>query len=107
MQTPDEIIHQPVRLKIMAALNTLEARQWLEFVVLRSIVQATDGNLGAHLSTLEGAGYVVVKKDFVGKKPRTRVCLSRAGREAFNRYVTTLQAILTPGNLDPDSTADN
>lgn len=97
MQTPDEIIHQPVRLKIMAALNTLEPKQWLEFVALRSIVQATDGNLGAHLSTLETAGYVVVKKDFVGKKPRTRVNLSRAGREAFGRYVIALQAILEPG----------
>lgn len=96
MQTPDEIIHQPVRLKIMAALNTLEARQWLEFVALRSIVQATDGNLGAHLTTLEAAGYVVLKKDFVGKKPRTRICLSRAGREAFDRYVATLQALLAP-----------
>ena len=102
MQTPDEIIHQPVRLKIMAALNTLEARQWLEFVALRAIVQATDGNLGAHLNTLEAAGYVLVKKDFVGKKPRTRVCLSRSGREAFGRYVIALQAILEPGSLEPD-----
>ena len=102
MQTPDEIIHQPVRLKIMAALNTLEARQWLEFVALRAIVQATDGNLGAHLNTLEAAGYVLVKKDFVGKKPRTRVCLSRSGREAFSRYVIALQAILEPGSLEPD-----
>src|SRR5690554_7392689 len=75
MQTPDEIIHQPVRLKIMAALNTLQSGQWLEFVALRAIVQATDGNLGAHLGTLESAGYVVVKKDFVGRKPRTRICL--------------------------------
>lgn len=107
MQTPDEIIHQPVRLKIMAALNTLESRQWLEFVALRAIVEATDGNLGAHLSTLETAGYVLVKKDFIGKKPRTRVCLSRAGRAAFGGYVTALQAILAPGNLEADSQADN
>ena len=107
MQTPDEIIHQPVRLKIMAALNTLDSLQWLEFVALRAIVQATDGNLGAHLSTLESAGYVVVKKDFVGKKPRTRVCLSRAGREAFTRYVATLQAILAPDNLDTENLGDH
>lgn len=105
MQTPDEIIHQPVRLKIMAALNTLEPKQWLEFVALRAIVQATDGNLGAHLTTLETAGYVLVKKDFVGKKPRTRVSLSRAGREAFNRYVMALQEILSPGNLETESPA--
>lgn len=103
MQTPDEIIHQPVRLKIMAALNTLDAGQWLEFVALRSIVQATDGNLGAHLATLEGAGYVLLKKDFAARKPRTRACLSRAGREAFHRYVIALQAILAPQNLDADA----
>ena len=103
MQTPDEIIHQPVRLKIMAALNTLEAGQWLEFVALRSIVQATDGNLGAHLATLEAAGYVLLKKDFAARKPRTRACLNRAGREAFHRYVIALQAILAPQNLDPDA----
>ena len=103
MQTPDEIIHQPVRLKIMAALNTLDPGQRLEFVALRAIVQATDGNLGAHLLTLETAGYVLIKKDFAGKKPRTRICLSRAGREAFTRYVSTLQAILAPGTLESDS----
>src|SRR5690606_24464974 len=82
-----------------AALNTLQSGQWLEFVALRAIVQATDGNLGAHLGTLESAGYVVVKKDFVGRKPRTRICLSRLGRAAFSRYVSTLQAILAPGSV--------
>ncbi len=96
MQTPDEIIHQPVRLKIMAALNTLGASQWLEFVALRSIVNTTDGNLGAHLGTLEAANYVRIKKDFAGKKPRTRVALSPRGREAFARYVAALHAIISP-----------
>lgn len=107
MQTPDEIIHQPVRLKVMAALNTLDAGQWLEFVALRSIVEATDGNLGAHLTTLETAGYVLVKKDFAGRKPRTQVCLSTQGRTAFSRYVTTLQAILAPPNPDISGFDDN
>ena len=63
METPDDLIHQPVRLKIMAALNTLASNQWLEFVSLRAIVDTTDGNLGAHLGTLEGAEYVRIKKD--------------------------------------------
>jgi len=107
VQTPDEIIHQPVRLKIMAALNTLESGQWLEFVALRAIVQATDGNLGAHLTTLENAGYVLVKKDFVGRKPRTRVSLSRAGRAGFASYVATLQAILAPGSLEGEEPTED
>ncbi|AQZ93655.1 transcriptional regulator [Halopseudomonas phragmitis] len=103
MQTPDEIIHQPVRLKIMAALNTLGSSQWLEFVALRRIVDTTDGNLGAHLNTLESAHYVRIKKDFAGKKPRTRVCLSARGREAFASYVAALHAILELQTLDTDS----
>lgn len=101
MQTPDEIIHQPIRLKIMAALNTLAANQWLEFVALKSIVDTTDGNLGAHLNTLEAAKYVRIKKDFLGKKPRTRISLSGAGREAFARYVAALHAILALETLEP------
>lgn len=100
MQTPDDLIHQPVRLKIMAALNTLTSNQWLEFVSLRAIVDTTDGNLGAHLNTLETANYVRIQKDFVGKKPRTRVCLSARGREAFAQYVATLHAILAPHSID-------
>lgn len=102
METPNEIIHQPVRLKIMAALNTLAANRWLEFVALRAIVDTTDGNLGAHLATLETAHYVSIKKDFVGKKPRTRVCLSAKGREAFTGYVAALHAILALETLEPD-----
>lgn len=111
MQTPNEIIHQPVRLKIMAALNTLAANQWLEFVALRAIVDTTDGNLGAHLATLETAHYVSIKKDYAGKKPRTRVCLSARGREAFAGYVATLHAILAidslGGDLEPTNSPSN
>lgn len=106
MQTPDEIIHQPVRLKIMAALNTLSGSQWLEFVALRRIVDTTDGNLGAHLGTLEGKGYVRIKKDFLGKRPRTRVALTARGREAFALYVATLHSILSPPAAETDEDPD-
>ncbi len=102
MQAPDEIIHQPVRLRIMAALNTLGSGEWLEFVALRSIIETTDGNLGAHLSTLEGARYVRIKKDFHGRRPRTRVAVTPQGREAFARYVAALHAILAPALSDSE-----
>ena len=94
MDQPDPTIHQPVRLKIMAALRPLPEGDRLEFVRLKDLVGATDGNLGAHVTTLEEAGYVEVAKDFVGKKPRTRVKLSRAGRRAFEDYVAYLRDIL-------------
>jgi len=94
MPEPDEIIHQQTRLRIMATLHALSEGKQVEFTRLRAIVGATDGNLGAHLLTLEKAGYIAITKDFLGKKPRTRVVLTRAGRKAFNRHVAFLRAIL-------------
>ena len=90
----DDLIHQPVRLKIMAALKALPHGERLEFVRLRAIVDATEGNLGAHIGTLEKAAYIVVEKDFLGKKPRTRIAISASGRVAFDQHVAYLRAIL-------------
>lgn len=94
MDQPNAIIHQPVRLKIMAALRALPSGDAIEFVRLKTLVGATEGNLGAHISTLEEAGYVSVAKDFVGKRPRTRVALTKDGRRAFEDYVADLRAII-------------
>lgn len=78
----------------MAALKALPHGESLEFVRLRAIVEATEGNLGAHIGTLEKAGYVVVEKDFVGKKPRTRIAISATGSAAFDQHVVYLHGIL-------------
>ncbi|HTQ13318.1 MAG TPA: transcriptional regulator [Rhizomicrobium sp.] len=94
MDQPDPTIHQPVRLKIMAALKPLAESDAIEFVRLKDLAGATDGNLGAHIATLEDAGYVAIEKDFVGRKPRTRVSLTRKGRRAFEDYVAYLRAII-------------
>ena len=91
---PDAIIHQPIRLKIMAALKALPEGEQLEFVKLKEVAGATEGNLGAHITTLEGAGYAEVTKDFDGKRPRTRVGLTRQGRRAFEDYVCYLRDII-------------
>ena len=94
MEQPDAIIHQPVRLKIMAALKPLPPSDQIEFVRLRKLIDATEGNLGAHIQTLEQAGYVAVEKDFADKRPRTRVKLTKQGRRAFEDYVGYLRTIL-------------
>jgi DNA-binding MarR family transcriptional regulator len=90
----DDIIHQPLRLKIMAALNALPAASGLEFSRLKKLTGATDGNLGAHIETLAKAGYVAVDKAFVGKKPQTTVTVTAAGRGAFARHVAYLREII-------------
>jgi DNA-binding MarR family transcriptional regulator len=90
---PDPVIHQPVRLKIMAALKPLPARELLEFTRLKTIIGATDGNLGAHIANLEEFGDVEVQKDFFLKKPRTRVRLTKTGRRPFEDYIAYLREI--------------
>jgi DNA-binding MarR family transcriptional regulator len=94
MNEPDEIVHQSTRLKLMSVLNALPAGEGLEFKRLKAIARATDGNLGAHLATLEKAGYVEIEKDFVGKRPRTRVRISRSGRRAYEGHLAYLRDIL-------------
>jgi DNA-binding MarR family transcriptional regulator len=91
------IIHQPVRLKIMAALKALPPGEMIEFVRLKALAEATEGNLGAHIQTLEEAGYVAVEKDFANNRPRTRMRLTKDGRRAFEDYVGYLRGIIEPG----------
>jgi DNA-binding MarR family transcriptional regulator len=95
MNGGNDIIHQSMRLKIMAALNALAPKTGtIEFTTLKSLVGATDGNLGAHLDTLEKAGYIVVEKRFENRKPQTRIRMSPEGRRAFAGHVAYLRSII-------------
>lgn len=90
----NEIIHQPVRLRIMAVLVTLEPTSEVDFTYLRELLDVTDGNLGAHLRKLEDAGYIAVNKAFVERKPRTYLAATAEGRKVFQEHVSALEAIL-------------
>jgi DNA-binding MarR family transcriptional regulator len=90
----NETIHQPIRLRTMAALVTLAADEELDFTTLRKLLDVTDGNLGAHLRKLEEAGYIAVNKIFVERKPRTYIAITPAGRKVFDQHVAALKAIL-------------
>jgi DNA-binding MarR family transcriptional regulator len=94
MTALNETIHQPVRLRIMASLVTLELTVEVDFSHLRDLLQVTDGNLGAHLRKLEEAGYIAVNKTFVERKPRTFVAATMEGRKVFAEHVAALEAIL-------------
>ena len=90
----NETIHQPVRLRIMAALVTLEPTDEVDFTYLRDLLEVTDGNLGAHLRKLEEAGYIAINKAFVERKPHTYVSATAAGRTVFQEHVAALESIL-------------
>jgi DNA-binding MarR family transcriptional regulator len=90
----NETIHQPVRLRIMAALVSLEIGSEVDFSFLRELLQVTDGNLGAHLRKLEEAGYITINKTFIERKPRTFISATNIGREVFQEHVKALESIL-------------
>jgi DNA-binding MarR family transcriptional regulator len=90
----NELIHQPVRLRLMAALSSLDARDTANFTYLRDLLEVTDGNLGAHLRRLEEAGYIELTKTYVDRKPRTYVSITSKGRAVFKEHVAALEAIL-------------
>ena len=94
MSKIDKVIHQPVRLRIMASLTALEPGEELNFTTLRDLLEVTDGNLGAHIQKLEEAGYIKVKKAFVMRKPCTFVTMTPKGQVAFEEHVQALEKII-------------
>ena len=94
MKDLDPIIHQPIRLKMMASMVSLSDKEKVEFTHLRDLLELTDGNMGAHLIKLEEAKYVKVEKTFVGRKPKTYIHATSKGRSAFEDHVEALKKIL-------------
>ncbi|ANM32116.1 transcriptional regulator [Acidobacteria bacterium Mor1] len=87
----DRVIHERIRLGIVSALAVNES---VTFNQLKSTLDATDGNLSAHARKLEDAGYIVVKKTFEGRVPRTEFRLTASGRKALRRYLDHMEALI-------------
>jgi len=79
----DKLIHEPARLNIMTRLYVVESA---DFLFMMRQTGLTFGNLSAHMSKLEEAGYIDIIKEFVGKKPHTMLKLTEKGRRAFDDY---------------------
>jgi DNA-binding MarR family transcriptional regulator len=87
----DKLIHEPARMSIMAVLYVLESA---DFTFLMNQTGLTWGNLSAHLTKLESAGYVEVEKSFKGKRPNTTLKLTRSGRNAFMGYIGQMTQVV-------------
>jgi DNA-binding MarR family transcriptional regulator len=93
----DELIHAPTRLEIV---SLLAAAQWADFKYIRDELGLSDSALSKQLSTLESAGYIEIRRRFVGKRPRTSASLTETGRQAFAQHVVALQQILARSQPD-------
>ena len=87
----DRVVHEPARLAIMALLYVVESA---DFTFLMNQTGLSWGNLSAHMSKLEEAGYIEVEKSFKGKRPNTNLHLTPAGRNAFREYRHKLKQML-------------
>ncbi|MFC4587476.1 winged helix-turn-helix domain-containing protein [Sphaerisporangium corydalis] len=96
MAALDPVIHPPARLRVMSLLAAMEEA---EFAFVRDEVGVSDSVLSKHAATLESAGYVVIRKGHVGKRPRTWLRLSPAGRDAYTAHVAALGAIVAQSGL--------
>lgn len=80
-----------VRLGIMSILMV---NDWVDFSEMKALLEVTDGNLASHSNALEKANFIEVKKEFVGKKPKTSYRVTQAGRSSFNDHIDSLEKLI-------------
>ncbi len=87
----DRVIHERIRLGIVSALAVNES---LTFNELKTLLETTDGNLSVHARKLEDVHYISCTKTFEGRMPRTEFRITKAGREALERYLAHMEALI-------------
>lgn len=87
----DRLIHERVRLAIVSALAV---HDMLTFNELKALLDITDGNLSVHARKLEDAKYVACRKGYEGRIPRTEYRLTASGRQALERYLSHMEALI-------------
>ncbi len=80
-----------VRLGIM---SILVVNDWVDFKTIKQMLELTDGNLASHITALEKAGYIEIRKSFIGKRPNTSFRVSLKGKKAFGEHLDALEALL-------------
>jgi DNA-binding transcriptional ArsR family regulator len=91
----DELLQSRARLAIVAFLAGADEA---DFSAVRDATKMTDGNASVHLRKLEDAGYVAMRKQFVGRKPQTLYALTETGRKALLDYVAHLETLIQPAH---------
>jgi len=86
----DKLIHEPARLKIITQLYVVESA---DFLFLMRQTGLSQGNVSGHLSKLEDAAYVEIKKGYIGKRPQTIISLTKKGRELFKKYIKNMREL--------------
>nr|WP_255508581.1 transcriptional regulator [Flavobacterium sp. SaA2.13] len=91
MQHINKAFDHRIRLGIMSILMVNE---YADFTTLKELLGVTDGNLASHAKALEAEEYIMIEKQFIGKKPNTRYMATKAGRKAFKDHIDALEKLI-------------
>jgi len=75
-------------------MSVLMVNDWMDFNSLKSLLDVTDGNLSSHITALEKLDYIEIRKEFVGKRPKTSYRVTQLGRKAFQDHLKALENLL-------------
>jgi len=87
----NKVFDSRIRLGVMSVLSVNES---IDFNALKKLLNVTDGNLASHITALEKCNYIQVKKEFIGKKPRTTYQITDTGKDAFEQHLAFLENII-------------
>ena len=88
----NKLFDHRIRLGIMSVLMVNEHA---DFNTLKELLGATDGNLASHTKALEKAEYILIEKQFIGKKPNTRYSATKLGKAEFKKHINALENLIT------------
>jgi DNA-binding MarR family transcriptional regulator len=92
IQNINKAFDHRIRLGIMSVLMVNDA---VDFNGLKELLGVTDGNLASHTKALEFEEYIVIEKQFIGKKPNTKYRATVAGKKAFANHIDALEKLIS------------
>lgn len=95
IQNINKAFDHRIRLVIMSVLSVNE---FADFNMLKELLGVTDGNLASHVKALENEEYIIVEKQFIGKKPNTRYKITKLGKKAFQEHIEALEKLIQKEN---------
>lgn len=75
-------------------MSILMVNEYADFNTLKELLGVTDGNLASHTKSLEQAQYIIVEKQFIGRKPNTRYSTTKLGKVEFKKHINALEKLI-------------
>lgn len=75
-------------------MSLLMVEEWVEFTRIKQMLELTDGRLASHVKVLEDEGFLILKKEFVGRKPKTSYKATNLGKKAFQEHLIALEKLI-------------